>query len=217
MTYSVKEMFYSLQGEGFHTGRPAIFCRFSGCNLWNGKEEDRAHSICSFCDTDFIGTNGNNGGKFKTEEALASATEQLWPKNKGNKFIIFTGGEPGLQLTSSLIKLMQTNGYTCAVETNGTVELPTELDWVCVSPKGRSTVILDRCDELKLVFPQEDALPERFQEIQAKYRYLSPKNDWQETTIAPALNRATKACIDYCLSNPEWRLTLQSHKILNID
>lgn len=217
MTYSVKEMFYTLQGEGFHTGRPAVFCRFSGCNLWNGREQDRESSICQFCDTDFIGTDGINGGKFKLALDLAKAINDFWPLNHENKFVVFTGGEPGLQLDSTLIKALQTLGFECAVESNGTLLLPPELDWVCISPKGKAEVVVDRCDELKLVFPQVEAPPERFSEINAKYRYLSPKNNWSEATIIPSQNANTQACLEYCLANPEWRLTMQSHKILNID
>jgi 7-carboxy-7-deazaguanine synthase (Cx14CxxC type) len=217
MTYSVKEMFYTLQGEGFHTGRPAVFCRFTGCNLWSGREQDRSKSICQFCDTDFIGTDGINGGKFKSSVELANQINDFWPSEQSNKFVVFTGGEPGLQLDSALVEEMHKLGFECAVESNGTVPLPQELDWVCISPKGRSEVILDRCDELKLVYPQEEAMPERFQHIEARLRYLSPKNDWTENTIIPKKNTFTKACIDYCMQHPQWRLTLQSHKILNID
>jgi 7-carboxy-7-deazaguanine synthase (Cx14CxxC type) len=217
MTYSVKEIFYSLQGEGHHSGRPAIFCRFAGCNLWNGKESSRASSVCTFCDTDFTGTDGQNGGKFPTEETLAEAIENLWPADKGNRFIVFTGGEPGLQLTSALICTLQKRGFECAVESNGTVPLPSELDWVCISPKGASDIVIRQCDELKLVYPQPNALPERFALIKASYRYLSPLNDWTESTLIAGANKNTQQCIEFCLQNPQWRLTLQSHKILNID
>jgi 7-carboxy-7-deazaguanine synthase len=216
MTYSVKEMFYTLQGEGFHSGRPAVFCRFTGCNLWSGREQDRASAICSFCDTDFIGTNGQNGGKFKTAKALATQIREFWPdESKG--FVVFTGGEPGLQLDDELLEAMHHLNIECAVESNGTVPLPKALDWVCISPKGASTVVIEECDELKLVFPQEGAPPERFDSINSKYRYLSPKNDWTQTTLFPAQHPATKACIDYCLAHPAWSLSLQSHKIINID
>lgn len=217
MTYSVKEMFYSLQGEGHHSGRPSVFCRFAGCNLWNGKEASRATSVCSFCDTDFIGTNGQNGGKFNNEAALADAIEALWPENTGNRYVVFTGGEPALQLTPEIIIELQSRGFECAVESNGTLPLPNELDWVCISPKGASEVVISQCDELKLVYPQQSALPERFTDIDATYRYLSPLNDWTQNSLVASSNNHTKLCIDYCLSNPQWRLTLQSHKILNID
>lgn len=217
MTYSVKEMFYSLQGEGHHSGRPSVFCRFAGCNLWNGKESSRKSSVCTFCDTDFIGTDGQNGGKFKSESALADAIESLWPENTANRFVVFTGGEPALQLTSKLILELQNRGFECAVESNGTLALPSELDWVCISPKGASEVIIDKCDELKLVYPQPAALPARFEHIEATFRYLSPMNNWAESTLVASSNDNTHKCISYCLDNPAWRLTLQTHKILNID
>jgi 7-carboxy-7-deazaguanine synthase (Cx14CxxC type) len=217
MTYSVKEMFYTLQGEGFHTGRPAVFCRFSGCNLWNGREKDRATSVCTFCDTDFVGTDGINGGKFITEQELAETINNFWPKDEKNQFVVFTGGEPALQLKSSLIKEMHNYGFECAVESNGTLALPLELDWVCISPKGAAEVIIEKCDELKLVFPQQDAPPARFDSIDADFRYLSPKNDWTEDSIVPGKNEHTRTSIQFCLDNPKWRLTMQSHKVLNID
>ncbi len=217
MTFSVKEMFYTLQGEGFHSGRPAVFCRFTGCNLWNGREKDRENAVCSFCDTDFVGVDGQNGGKFKTAEALANRINHFWPDKAGNKFVVFTGGEPGLQLNEELIDAMHDVDFECAVESNGTVQLPENLDWVCISPKGTSEVIISNCDELKLVYPQSEALPERFDAITATHRFLSPKNDWQQNTLFPSENPATKQSIDYCLKHPAWKLTLQSHKILHID
>ncbi|MDX1473947.1 MAG: 7-carboxy-7-deazaguanine synthase [Reinekea sp.] len=217
MTYSVKEMFYTLQGEGFHTGRPAVFCRFTGCNLWSGREQDRQTAICQFCDTDFVGTDGQNGGKFKQPEQLAQRIDQFWPAEQGQKFVVFTGGEPALQLDETLIDAMHQVGFECAVESNGTLPLPGNLDWVCISPKGRSDVVIEQCNELKLVYPQTEAMPERFSGIQADYRYLSPKNNHQENTIVPGNNANTAKCIQYCLENPDWRLTLQSHKVLNID
>lgn len=217
MTYSVKEMFYTLQGEGFHSGRPAVFCRFTGCNLWSGREQDRLTSPCTFCDTDFVGTDGQHGAKFKHAEALADAINGLWPTDQAHKFVVFTGGEPALQLDSELLICMKAHGFECAVESNGTLPLPPELDWVCLSPKGASELVIDRCDELKLVFPQPEASPARFEYIQATHRYLSPKNDWLEQVIHPAQNPATRQCIQYCLDHPQWKLTLQSHKIINID
>ncbi|MDN3649802.1 7-carboxy-7-deazaguanine synthase [Reinekea marina] len=216
MTYSVKEMFYTLQGEGFHSGRPAVFCRFTGCNLWSGREQDRAKAVCSFCDTDFVGTDGQNGGKFKTAEDLATRIRSFWP-NDSLGFVVFTGGEPGLQLDDALIKAMHKLNIECAVESNGTVALPDNLDWVCISPKGRSEVIIERCDELKLVYPQAEAPPERFDHIKSKYRFLSPINDWTEQSLYPAKQVSTRQCIDYCLANPKWSLSLQTHKIINID
>lgn len=217
MTYSVKEMFYTLQGEGYHTGRPAVFCRFSGCNLWSGREKDRATSICRFCDTDFVGTDGQNGGKFRSAEALAERIAQFWPHTASHRFVVFTGGEPALQLDTGLIDALHQQGFECAVESNGTLSLPDNLDWICISPKGHSEVIIKRCDELKLVFPQPEAPPERYNDIDARYRFLSPKNDWTSPHLVPGQNPNTRACIEYCLQNPAWHLTLQSHKVLNID
>ena len=217
MTYSVKEMFYTLQGEGFHTGRPAVFCRFTGCNLWSGREQDRASSICQFCDTDFIGTDGQNGGKFKTAESLAAQIASFWPTNQPQQFVVFTGGEPALQLDNALIEAMHRAGFECAVESNGTLPLPANIDWVCISPKGASEIITTQCNELKLVFPQPDARPARFDNIQADYRYLSHKNNYKVPTLVPGSNPYTQETIDYCLRHPKWRLTLQSHKVLNID
>ncbi len=216
--YSVKEMFYTLQGEGLHTGRPAVFCRFTGCNLWSGIEKHRGSAICNFCDTDFLGTDGVNGGKFSTPEALAEAVDSQWPLNQSHKFLVCTGGEPLLQLDDRLIIAFRDKGFEIAIETNGTQPLPNELiDWVCVSPKGRSDVVITQCDELKLVYPQEDALPKRFAEINAKYRYLTPKAD-PHLSDQDELYRdsTTQQTIRYCLEHPEWRLNLQSHKVINI-
>lgn len=217
MTYSVKEMFYTLQGEGAQAGRASVFCRFSGCNLWSGRESDRSTAVCTFCDTDFVGTDGPGGGKFKTTEELAHAIQALWPDTlEGKPYVVFTGGEPGLQLTEELIDALHAAGFECAVETNGTQPLPSNLDWVCLSPKGASDVILDRCDELKLVFPQSEAPPERFESIQARYRFLSPLNPWGEEVILPAHQDSTRAAIEYCQAHPSWRLTIQMHKVVNI-
>lgn len=217
MTYSIKEMFYTLQGEGFHTGRPAVFCRFTGCNLWSGREQDRANAVCSFCDTDFVGTDGQNGGKFKTESELADRILSFWPERQAQKFVVFTGGEPALQLSEALITALHSRGFECAVESNGTLPLPSNLDWVCVSPKGASDIVVTECDELKLVYPQPSAMPERFDNIKAHYRFLSPQNDWTLDTIIPGNNARTSDAIQYCMEHPKWRLTLQSHKVLNID
>lgn len=222
MTYSVKEMFYTLQGEGAHTGRASVFCRFTGCNLWSGRESDRATSICTFCDTDFIGTDGEGGGKFATETDLANAIAALWPTTTpatdppAKPYVVFTGGEPALQLTEALIDALHQRDFECAVESNGTRPLPANLDWVCISPKGRSEVIIERCNELKLVYPQPDAPPDRFAHIEAGVRYLSPLNPFDIETLHPARETSTQAAIDYCRAHPEWRLTLQSHKVVNI-
>lgn len=211
-------MFYSLQGEGAHTGRPAIFLRFSGCNLWNGKESDRENAICSFCDTDFIGTDGQNGGKFSQAEQLVRNLLLLWPtSNTEDRYVILTGGEPALQVDSELIDALHAEKFEIGIETNGTKSLPTGIDWVCISPKGKSNVILTQCDELKLVYPQIDCHPNNFSNMKAKVRYLSPLNPHEDKSLIPTKQSATDACIEYCLVNPQWRLCLQTHKILNID
>ncbi len=214
--YSIKETFYSLQGEGAHTGRPAIFLRFAGCNLWSGREQDRESAICRFCDTDFVGVDGQNGGKFSTATELAEHVNNLWPIDTCFKYVICTGGEPGLQLDEELIEKLKQKGFEVAIETNGTVQLPSNIDWICLSPKGSSEVLLSKVNELKLVFPQDDAPPERFKDIQADVRYLSPKNPF-DGSISINQSEATQAAITYCLKNPQWRLCLQTHKILNID
>ena len=214
--YIIKEAFYSLQGEGAQTGRPSIFCRFAGCNLWNGKESSRATSICNFCDTDILGSDGINGGKFKTESELVDHILSLWPCDQTPAYIIFTGGEPALQLTQVLIDEFKSRNTILAIETNGTLPLPNGIDWICVSPKGASTVSLSKCDELKLVYPQLDALPERFKNIEANFYYLSPKNPLNNAPIISSQNDALTQCMDYCMKNPKWSLSLQTHKILNI-
>lgn len=217
MTFSVKEMFYTLQGEGAQAGRPAVFCRFTGCNLWSGREQDRAGAVCTFCDTDFIGTDGVGGGRFADAKALSQAIVDLWPKQaNGKPYVVFTGGEPSLQLTEALLDQLHKADFECAIETNGTRPLPANLDWICVSPKGNSEVIIKRCDELKLVYPQAEAPPERFAEIEARFRFLSPLNPFDSANIAPAQQASTRAAIDYCLANPQWRLTVQMHKVVNI-
>lgn len=215
--YQIKEMFYSLQGEGAQAGRPAIFCRFAGCNLWSGRESDRSQAICNFCDTDFVGTNGQRGGKFTHAQALSQAIFELWPSPEVPPYVIFTGGEPLLQLDTDLIKACKALGCELAIETNGTLPLPEGLDWVCLSPKGTARPIIQHCHELKLVYPQADARPEDFAHIQAQFRFLSPKNPPQLKTLIQVDSDAFRACIDYCLANPGWRLTLQTHKLLGID
>lgn len=223
--FNVKEIFYSLQGEGAQTGRPAIFCRFSKCNLWNGREESRSQSICNFCDTDFIGTDGQNGGSFQAEELVANICA-MWPKSQdgqliGQPYIIFTGGEPLLQLTEQLVSAFKQAGFETAVETNGTLPAPNNLDWICLSPKGTAQVVLNRCDELKLVYPQADALPEKFAHISAQHYYLQPMADFNQDESSgdgENLNKQQmKATVDYCLQNPKWKLSLQTHKTLGID
>lgn len=219
MPYKVKEMFYSLQGEGARAGRASVFCRFSKCNLWNGRESDRATAICDFCDTDIVGTDGQNGGIFSDCESLAQAILALWPHQAGgHPYVIFTGGEPLLQLDSPLIETMHQHGFEVAIETNGTLPAPAGIDWVCVSPKADAELVLERCDELKLVYPQELAPPERFSSFPAQHYFLSPRaNPLCETPRDGVKELNTQRALDYCLSHPQWRLSLQMHKLLNID
>jgi 7-carboxy-7-deazaguanine synthase (Cx14CxxC type) len=210
-TYSVKELFYTLQGEGAQAGRAAVFCRFAGCNLWNGFEHGRPSAVCQFCDTDFVGTDGPGGGKFKTPEALAAAIAAQWPAadRSGRRFVVCTGGEPLLQLDALLVEALHAQGFEIAVETNGTQPPPPGLDWVCVSPKAGALLVIDRGDELKLVFPQEGATPEMFEHLAFRHFSLQPMD-------GPQLERNTRLAIDYCKAHPRWRLSLQTHKILDI-
>jgi 7-carboxy-7-deazaguanine synthase len=210
MTYSIKEMFYTIQGEGAQTGRAAVFCRFSGCNLWSGREIDRASSICRFCDTDFVGINGLGGGQFSTAFELAKAISSYWPtSDKDNKFVVLTGGEPLLQVDAELTSALHEQGFTIAVETNGTVTRPDGIDWLCVSPKSNAKLKIFSGNELKLVYPQLDALPELFHDLDFDNFYLQPMD-----SHAKELN--TTLAINYCKSHPLWRLSLQTHKILEI-
>jgi 7-carboxy-7-deazaguanine synthase len=211
MSYSVKEIFYTLQGEGAQTGRAAVFCRFVGCNLWSGREEDRANAICKFCDTDFLGTDGPDGGKFEAEAALADRIEETWQPGSPsvNKFVVFTGGEPLLQLDRLLIDAVHGRGFEIAVETNGTVTAPRGLDWICVSPKAGAKLVQNTGDELKLVFPQADARPEEFQGLAFRHFFLQPMD-------GPRRRENTDEALRYCLGNPKWRLSLQTHKFVGI-
>jgi 7-carboxy-7-deazaguanine synthase (Cx14CxxC type) len=211
MTYAVKEIFYTLQGEGAQAGRAAVFCRFAGCNLWTGREADRAAAVCTFCDTDFVGTDGPGGGKFATAEALAVAVTAQWPEDAGagRRFVVCTGGEPLLQIDAELIEALHGHGFEIAVETNGTVAAPAGLDWVCVSPKAGAALKQRAGDELKLVFPQADALPERFEELEFRNFFLQPMD-------GPERARNTELALRYCMEHPQWRLSLQTHKILGI-
>jgi len=212
MTYSVKEIFYSLQGEGAHTGRPAVFCRFTGCNLWSGREEDRNDAVCSFCDTEFVGIDGIAGGKFDNAESLAEAVRTLWPNETSSRvrpYVICTGGEPLLQLDTALLDALHLQGFEVAVETNGTLAAPVGLDWICVSPKAGSELVLTQGDELKLVYPQNDLRPYQLEELKFRHFYLQPMD-------GPELQQNTQKTIDYCLRNPRWRLSLQTHKIVGI-
>jgi 7-carboxy-7-deazaguanine synthase (Cx14CxxC type) len=210
MAYKVKEIFYTLQGEGGHAGRPAVFCRFSGCNLWSGREKDRLTAICPFCDTDFRGTNGVNGGVFHTAELLAKAVAEAWlPTGLGKPYVVCTGGEPALQLDDRLIHAFHQYGLEIAIETNGTLPLPEGIDWVCVSPKAGTTLQIRKGNELKLVFPQTGAMPELYESLAFERFYLQPMDG-----ILRAVH--TQMTVDFCLKNPKWSLSLQTHKILNI-
>jgi len=216
--YSIKETFYTLQGEGAQTGRPAVFCRFSGCNLWSGLEKHRNNAICNFCDTDFRGTDGEGGGKFSSPEDLVEHVQSFWPINgTESPFIVCTGGEPLLQLDQPLVDALHKKGFEIAVETNGTQPAPQGIDWITISPKSTANVIITECDELKLVYPQPKAMPEKFNHIKAKYYYLTPMANPLELNNASLYqNSLTKEVIQYCLSHPKWRLNLQSHKVVNI-
>lgn len=208
MTYAIKECFYTLQGEGAQAGRPAVFLRFAGCNLWSGREEDRAKAVCNFCDTEFVGTDGDGGGKFATPEALAEWVASRWPGG-GKPYVVCTGGEPLLQLDEAAIQALHAKGFEVAVETNGTQPAPAGLDWICVSPKADAPVVLTQGHELKLVFPQPLAQPERFEHLQFEHFFLQPMDGLLKT-------RNTRAAIDYCLAHPRWRLSVQTHKVLGI-
>ena len=210
MTYSVKEIFYTLQGEGANVGRPAVFCRFSGCNLWTGREQDRATAVCRFCDTEFVGTDGDGGGKFETAEALASAVAARWPAGgKGTPLVVCTGGEPLLQLDAALVEALRANGFSIAVETNGTLEPPAGDLWLTVSPKSGAPFVLKRGSELKLVYPQPGADPEKFAGLAFDHFFLQPMD-------SPERAKNTALAVDYCLAHPQWRLSLQTHKITGI-
>lgn len=209
MTYSVKELFLTLQGEGAHTGRRAVFVRFSGCNLWTGREEDRARAICQFCDTDFVGTDGPGGGKFTSPQALADAVEAAWGPAPGHRYVVCTGGEPLLQLDAPLIDALHARGFTIAIETNGTQEVPAGIDWVCVSPKLSSDLIVHKGNELKLVYPQEGGDPAQFEHLDFEHFFLQPMD-------GPDRAANTQAATDYCLQHPRWRLSLQTHKLIGI-
>ncbi|MYM71926.1 7-carboxy-7-deazaguanine synthase [Duganella sp. FT109W] len=210
MTYSIKEIFYTLQGEGAHAGRPAVFCRFSGCNLWTGRESDRASAICQFCDTDFVGTDGEGGGKFKSPEELAATINALWPETyTASKYVVFTGGEPLLQLDKPLIDAMHAVGFTIAIETNGTLPVPDGVDWICVSPKMGSELVVKKGSEIKVVIPQTN------QDLSA-YEQLDFENFFVQAMDGPLAEFNTKLAIETCKRNPKWKLSLQTHKLLQI-
>jgi 7-carboxy-7-deazaguanine synthase len=209
MTYAIKEIFLTLQGEGAQAGRAAVFCRFAGCNLWSGREEDRDGAICRFCDTDFTGTDGPSGGQFSSAEALAEAVAQAWGPDPSGRFIVFTGGEPLLQLDEALLAAVHQQGFEAAVETNGTLLPPKGLDWLCVSPKADAPFVITAGDELKLVFPQQNLMPDSIGALGFKHFWLQPMD-------GPQIAAHTQAAIAYCLKHPRWRLSLQTHKFIGI-
>ena len=209
MTYTVKEIFLTLQGEGGQAGKAAVFCRFSGCNLWTGREQDRHKAVCTFCDTDFIGTDGEGGGKFATPDDLAAAVEAAWTGGPQDRLVVCTGGEPLLQLDTSAIAALHARGFMIAVESNGTVLAPDGIDWVCISPKADAPVVQTRGQELKLVYPQAKALPERFADLDFERFYLQPMD-------GPNRDANTQLAVAYCLSHPQWRLSVQTHKYLGL-
>ncbi len=210
MRYSVKEIFLTLQGEGGQIGRTAVFCRFAGCNLWSGQERDRSKAICSFCDTDFVGMNGSRGGRFEDTHALADTIEEIWGNRDYNqRFVVMTGGEPLLQLDDILVRLLKERGFYIAVETNGTLPVPDGVDWICVSPKAGAALVQDFGDEIKLVYPQKDLMPENVAHLNFKTFRLQPMDGAYK---AEYLQQA----IDYCQRHPQWRLSLQTHKLIGI-
>jgi 7-carboxy-7-deazaguanine synthase (Cx14CxxC type) len=209
--YAVKELFYTLQGEGANAGSPAVFCRFAGCNLWSGREEDRPTAVCRFCDTDFLGTNGPGGGRFCSAELLANAVAAAWPSNGlgARRLVVCTGGEPLLQLDESLVTSLHNVGFEVAIETNGTLAPPRGVDWICVSPKAGTDLLLTAGHELKLVFPQPGAEPRQFEDLEFKHFFIQPMD-------GPARETNTQLALRYCLDHPKWRLSLQLHKIIGI-
>ena len=216
MTYSVKEIFYTLQGEGMHTGRAAVFMRFAGCNLWSGLERDRSKAICNFCDTDFIGTDGPGGGKFASAEDLARRAAQEWREKKtddGKAFIVLTGGEPLLQVDTPLLQALKNVGFEIAVESNGTIKAPKGIDWLCISPKADAPLVQCSGNELKLVYPQKLAPPERFENLDFGAFFLQPMDEALDGSL---FSRHIAAAIEYCQAHPKWRLSLQTHKIIGI-
>ena len=209
MAYAVKEIFYTLQGEGVHTGRAAVFCRFAGCNLWSGHEQDRADAVCQFCDTDFVGTDGDGGGKFASADELAAAVTAKWPStDAGRRFVVCTGGEPLLQLDAALIDALHRQNFMIAIETNGTITVPEGIDWVCVSPKANARLVVTRGNELKVVYPQEIS-PSAYDHLAFEHFFIQPKD-------GPDAANSLRAAIQYCADHPRWRLSLQTHKLIGI-
>jgi 7-carboxy-7-deazaguanine synthase (Cx14CxxC type) len=210
MTYSVKEIFYTLQGEGLNAGRPAVFCRFAGCNLWSGREADRPQAICRFCDTDFVGTDGSDGGKFDAAAGLAEKIAAFWPSPaRVNRFVVLTGGEPLLQVDAALVDALHAHGFEIAVETNGTLAAPAGIDWICVSPKAGAALAQTSGHELKLVFPQPELMPPALEHLAFRHFLLQPMD-------GPERAANTAAAIAYCQRHPRWRLSMQTHKVLRI-
>ena len=210
MSYSVKEIYLTIQGEGFHTGKHAVFCRFTGCNLWTGLEKDRKKAICNFCDTDFVGTDGINGSKYPNAEQLANEIDKVWDKDINEKFVVFTGGEPLLQLDKPLVDLLHKKKFKVAIETNGTILPPENIDWICVSPKQGADFNLKYGNELKLVYPQKGLEPKNFKHLDFDHFFLQPMD-------GKDLQRNILQSVSYCIENPLWRLSLQTHKIMGID
>jgi 7-carboxy-7-deazaguanine synthase len=209
LSYAVKEIFLTLQGEGAHAGRTAVFCRFSGCNLWTGREQDRADAVCKFCDTDFVGMDGTLGGRYANADDLASAIAAQWVGSQDHRYTVLTGGEPLLQIDPALIDALHARGFTIAVETNGTIAAPPGLDWICVSPKAGSELVIRKGHELKLVYPQAENAPEDFAGLEFERFSLQPMD-------GPDIAQSTQAAIAYCLRHPQWRLSVQTHKTLGI-
>lgn len=209
MSYAVKEVFYTLQGEGLRAGRPAVFCRFAGCNLWSGREADRATAVCRFCDTDFVGTDGTLGGKFADAQALAALIAAQWPEGQGHRYVVLTGGEPLLQVDEALTQALHDQGFEVAVETNGSLPAPAGIDWICVSPKAGAPLVQRSGHELKLVYPQAGLDPAELQQLDFEHFLLQPMDN-------PEQAANTRACIAYCQAQPRWRLSVQTHKVLDI-
>lgn len=207
--YSVKEIFYTLQGEGANVGTPAVFLRFAGCNLWSGREEDRATAVCRFCDTDFVGSDGQGGGRFETAGRLADAVARQWPADGACRFVVCTGGEPLLQLDAALVDALHAQGFRVAIETNGTLAPPPNIDWICMSPKANAPLVLVHGDELKLIHPQIGAEPQRYEALHFRHFFLQPMD-------GPQLAENTRLAVEYCKRHPRWRLSLQTHKLIGI-
>ncbi|GAB5098435.1 MULTISPECIES: 7-carboxy-7-deazaguanine synthase [unclassified Caballeronia] len=209
MTYAVKEIFYTLQGEGANAGRPAVFCRFAGCNLWSGREQDRAEAVCQFCDTDFVGTDGENGGKYRTPAELVAMIASLWPEGEANKFVVCTGGEPMLQIDQPFVDALHGAGFEMAIETNGSLPVLDSIDWICVSPKADAPLVVTKGHELKVVVPQDNQRLADYEKLDFEYFLVQPMD-------GPSRDMNTKLAVDWCKRHPKWRLSMQTHKYLNI-